>query len=166
MQDFSSRVWFDFLNSWQQNLVKTTNKLCELEDDRLEHQLHDYSFLIFPMAKAYEGFIKKYLFDLKLIDKNTYESKRFRIGRAINPDVRHSHRDQYWLYDDLSQECGEAVARDLWEVWLKCRNRVFHYFPKEKNQLTYKESLEKIKMIDKAMTGAVTCMKINGYLEN
>ena len=46
---------------------------------------HDYSFVVFPTAKAYEGFLKKMFFDLGFITEEDYRGKRFRIGKALNP---------------------------------------------------------------------------------
>ncbi|MGD9129324.1 MAG: hypothetical protein PVJ09_02460, partial [Candidatus Woesebacteria bacterium] len=110
MQNLRLKLWFLVLTPWQQNLVRTSYRLLEREKKH-PNNFVDYSFIVFSMAKAYEGFLKKVLFDLKLIDKKAYEGRRFRIGRALNPDMREKYRDKFWLYDDLAKQCGERNAR-------------------------------------------------------
>lgn len=144
------------MDSKQIQLVELSFALYERELTSAT-QLFDYSFIVFPIAKAYEGFLKQYLFDLELIDKKTYEGKKFRIGRALNPDVHMGQRDLYWLFDDLSQLCGEQVAHDLWLTWLECRNRVFHYYPNSENALSLAAAKEKIDMVVASLDAAVTC---------
>lgn len=155
MQPFNTCNWYQFLTPWQRQLVETTAKLIDQHRDN--SNMVDYSFIVFPMSKAYEGFLKKFLYDLNLIDKKTYEGRRFRIGRALNPDVVKHQRDQYWLYDDVERICSEQTARDLWLAWLHCRNRVFHFFPKDKGLLNLDQALGKVKKIADAMSAAVKC---------
>ena len=142
-------AWFNYLSDWQQDLVETSFVLSEKKTELGE--LNDFSFIIFPMAKAYEGFLKKMLYDLKLITESTYFSRRFRIGRALNPDINYNQRDAWWLYDDIARELGEDLARELWEAWLKCRNRVFHFFPNGKQQITWEEAATRLKMMQDVM---------------
>lgn len=156
MQYFNNANWLTYLTDWQIQLIEVANHLIQ-EYDENRDSLADYSFLVFPMSKAYEGFLKKFLYDLNLIDKATYEGRRFRIGRALNPDVAKEQRDEYWLYDDITKICSQKTAHRLWEAWLKCRNRVFHFFPKDKGLLTYEQALSKIDLVSRAMSTAVKC---------
>ena len=109
------------------------------------------------MAKAYEGFLKERFYRLELINKSSFEGKRFRIGRALNPDVHEKSRDEYWLYDDLSQLCGETMARELWDAWLVCRNRVFHFYPKETNMLSLETAKNYLLKLSTAMESFTEC---------
>ncbi len=148
--------WFLYLEPLQQKLVKHALELYRRELT-LDSNLPDYSFLVFTLSKAYEGFLKKYLRDLELISVKVYEGRKFRIGRALNPDVHTNHRDQYWLYDDLAQVCGPELARQLWETWLQCRNRVFHYFPNDPNIIDLETAEKFLLMLISAMEKAVAC---------
>lgn len=105
-------------------------------------KITDYSFMVFPMAKAYEGFLKDYLLKANLLSQETYHSKKFRIGRALNPDVFPNHQDEQWLFDDVSNRLGHDVARRIWDTWLQCRNHVFHYFPEDRSSLSLSEAQE------------------------
>jgi len=151
MNQISSEPWFIFLSDWQKKLVELALELYENES-KLKHNYCDYSFIIFPMSKAYEGFLKKWLFSLRLINQKVYEGKRFRIGRALNPDLPHRLRDEYWLYDDIVKRCGPDSGRFIWDTWLQCRNQVFHFFPKGKGSFTLKEARERLDMVIEAMT--------------
>lgn len=156
MINFTEQNWYFYLTDWQVQLVEVTSQLVEQHQSNHE-KLADYSFLVFPMAKAYEGFLKKFFLDLKLIDRETYEGRRFRIGRALNPDVSTNQRDKHWLYSSLEEICSADTARQLWDGWLHCRNRVFHFFPKDKGLLTYEQAVERIEELNSAMGAAVEC---------
>lgn len=156
MLTFLRSPWFFKLDPYQQDLVRLSVYLFEKEKDSKE-LLSDYSFVVFPFAKAYEGFLKQYLFDLQLIDQATFESKRFRIGRVINPDVHENQKDEIWLYDNLERVCSKDLAQLLWQTWLTCRNKVFHYFPKEAKPLTLEQAGKHLEMISDAMTRALEC---------
>lgn len=151
-----SAPWFEWLNDDLQQLVRHTHRLME-HDAPPETDFIDYTYLVFPMAKAYEGFIKVYLLRSGLISQKTYQSRRFRIGRSLNPDIRHSQRDKYWLYDDIERTCGATVARTLWETWLESRNRTFHFFPDNPVLMEYSAATEHIAAIERAMRLAATC---------
>lgn len=156
MFNFSEENWFHYLTDWQVQLVEVTDQLVDQYESKQE-ELFDYSFLIFPMAKAYEGFLKKFFLDLELIDRETYEGRRFRIGRSLNPNVSINQRDEYWLYSRIEDICSPNTAAQLWDGWLQCRNKVFHFFPKDKGLLTYQQAVKKIEQLDAAMNVAVEC---------
>ncbi len=142
-------TWYNYLDLPQRTLVDVSFAL--LTKKELLADLQDFSFLVFPMSKAYEGFLKQVFYDLHLIDKDTYQGRRFRIGRAFNPDIREHQRDEDWLYDDVASKFGHDLARQLWDTWLQCRNRVFHFFVTEKQTLTFAQAQAKIEMITQAM---------------
>ncbi len=154
--------WFLYLDEKQKMLVKLSLDLYDKEKAN-GSGYEDYSFVLFPMSKAYEGFLKKYLKDLNLISEKVYLGRRFRIGRALNPDINHNQHDEYWLFDDLEDLCGNEIARQLWDAWLTCRNRVFHYFPAEASLLTLDMVAERIKILSHAMDAAVECKLSSGY---
>ncbi len=151
---------FNYLDDWQQQLVRLAFTLWQREKETQTHFL-DYSFVVFPMAKAYEGFLKSFLLDLKLINRQTYESRKFRIGRVLNPDVRQDHQDDQWLFDDLARRLGPEIARDLWECWLTCRNRLFHYFPKNTDRLTHEQAGRYIEQLFRVMQEAITSQQLD-----
>jgi len=156
MREIFQRPWFLSLRLPQQEMIRLSVLLFEREDSS-KVSLSDYSFVIFPMAKAYEGFLKQYLYDLELITERTFQGRRFRIGRALNPDVRESQRDEFWLYDDLEHMCGGQLADTLWQTWLTCRNQVFHYFPDRQLTFNLETAGEYIGLIADSIESAHLC---------
>lgn len=159
------------LNSdWLQDVSPEHKKLIQISVDLYEREyaaadsqkkFADYSFVVFSMAKAYEGFLKQKFLEYKLIDVRMYEGRRFRIGRALNPDVREGSKDEQWLYDDVAKICGEQLARELWDTWLVCRNHVFHFFPKETNSITLETAGNYLLKISSAMKLLIECEREN-----
>ena len=153
---YYSQDWYVTLSSWQKELVRTSLELYAREE-RLKSNFADYSFLVFPMAKGYEGFLKDFFYKVGLIDSSTFTDKRFRIGKAINPDINPTHRDNEWLYNDIARMCGPELARGMWETWLECRNQIFHYFPDNEKKISLVEAEQKISMIADMMDGMSRC---------
>ncbi len=152
--------WFTFLSEDQQLLVKTAISLYEFVDTSGQ-EFFDYSFIVFPMAKAYEGFLKRYLHRVGLISQEVYESNRFRIGRALNPDLNNHYQDEHWYYDDIEQVCGKEVGREMWNTWLTCRNRVFHYFPKKDHFLSKEKAQQYLVMMMDSMDHLINCKEMH-----
>ncbi len=128
-----------------------------LEERRVGLRYPDYGFVVFGMAKGYEGFLKEYLLRIGLLSDDGYFDRGFRIGRALNPDVSLNQRDRFWLYDDLADRCGAAVARQIWDAWLECRNQVFHFYPGKDSAMTLRQAGEKILQLANAMEAAYAC---------
>jgi len=115
-----------------------------------DKKFHDYSFIVFPAAKAYEGFLKQLFLDLNFITKKQYYSKRFRIGRSLNPSL--DKNDPEWVYKKLETYCNNKdIATQLWKTWKESRNALFHWFPHEINAISYQESGNKLTMIAEAI---------------
>ncbi|OGC92691.1 hypothetical protein A2899_02590 [Candidatus Amesbacteria bacterium RIFCSPLOWO2_01_FULL_49_25] len=128
MESYRETNWWKYLEEPMQDLVKESFLLLERERGSRDGW-HDYSFVVFPMAKAYEGFLKKLFLDLKLISRQQYFGEHFRIGRALNPNLPKRYRSG-WVYGKLVDYCGsEDLPLTLWGVWKKARNQIFHFFP-------------------------------------
>lgn len=122
---------------------------------------HDYSFVVFPAAKAYEGFLKKVFFDMKFLSEEDYYGKRFRIGRALNPQLEPRLRPLESIYDKLRHFTGSnALGDELWNTWKESRNLIFHWFPDERRVITYAEAKQRIDMIIGSIDGAYKECKI------
>jgi hypothetical protein len=121
----------------------------------------DYSFLVFTFSKAYEGFLKRFLFDTGLIKREDYYGDDIRIGRILNPSFTKEKSNIFNKICDRS--VGKEVPKRLWEVWKKGRNLVFHYFPHNFRKLTYEEAIEIIRDIDSAMNLAVMHCSVKFY---
>lgn len=113
-----------------------------------EEKFHDYSFIVFPASKAYEGFLKKLFLDLGFISTEEFYGKHFRIGKALNPSLDAPYRQKESVYDKIVTYCGgKKLADQLWETWKICRNLLFHWFPEEKRAITFDEAKARVNMI-------------------
>src|SRR4030042_1779085 len=166
LESLEKKVWWSYLGEDLQKLLKASEFIqssvkswgADLPGGKREFD--DYSFVVFPAAKAYEGFLKKMFLDLKFISEDDYYGKRCRIGKALNPSLPKDLRRE-GVYDKIVKYCGGAgLADTLWETWRQSRNLVFHWFPNEKNAISLTEAGERIGMIIKAIDAAFAECKI------
>lgn len=128
-----------------------------LIDDRNAHpteRLSDYSYLVFPFAKLYEGFLKQLFRDVGIIDEVDYKSDHFRIGKALSPNMigRLGRRS---AYATVASRYSKELATRLWHTWKDGRNLVFHYFPHNLRALTFDHAQSIIATIIGTMEEAV-----------
>ncbi len=115
--------------------------------------LSDYSFLVAPFAKAYEGFLKKFFLQLNLISQRDYYGDHFRVGRVLNPNLRYQPYSVYRPLEKLGYR-RQSIANLLWRAWKQGRNLVFHYFPHNLQRLSRGEAEKRIYLILKAIAAA------------
>jgi len=166
IDQLEKNAWWGYLGEDLQKLIGTSEFIYRAVESwgadlpGGKKVFHDYSFVVFPAAKAYEGFLKKMFLDLSLITEDDYYGKHFRIGKALNPSLPKEIRSE-GVYDKLVHYCqGKALADQLWETWKLSRNLTFHWFPNEKNTITLPEAGERITMILGAMDAAFSGCKL------
>ncbi len=161
VEELEKRVWWSYVHSdikellmqslllvetaqkWETNFSETFGRGVVQKEG-----FHDYSFIVFPAAKGYEGFLKKLFLDLGFISENDYYGKHFRIGKALNPSLEKELREKEGVYDRIKELCnGEDLANKLWMCWKECRNLLFHWFPNEKNAVTLTEAKDRVNLI-------------------
>jgi len=146
MTDLTQKSWWNYLDKIQQDLLLQSLELVA-EAENKPKIYTDYSFVVFPAAKAYEGFLKKLFFDLGLISRNQFSGERFRIGRALNPAIFKEY-PQESVYEKLNRFCGgEAIPEKLWKTWKTSRNLVFHFFPEKENLVIFPEAKKRVEEI-------------------
>lgn len=161
MTNVRARPWWGYLERDLQELLVEAQMLNE-EVAGWERKFIDYSFIVFPAAKAYEGFLKKLFLDLGFISEADYYGKRFRIGRALSPTLRGKARKRHGVYDKLKDYCkGDDIPKKLWRTWKMCRNRLFHWFPDSRNTIDYEEAEDRIEMIIGAIDAVYGVCKID-----
>jgi len=123
-----------------------------------QNHINDYSFIVAPAAKAYEGYLKDFFFDLDIIDEYSYHSDRFRVGKTLNPSLRYK---RYSIFKKLADihENGEKLAEKLWSAWKQGRNEIFHYFPGNVKKLSLADAQDCITLILKAIIESGTFMQ-------
>lgn len=159
---FETEAWYQFLSRKMRLLVDESFYLLEREEmDGSE--LPDYSFVVFPAAKAYEGFVKKYIVEIGLLPIEKVESRMFRVGKSLNPALPVQFRNSSWVWDKLKEQCGDVpgpdndVAEIMWKAWRLSRNKLFHYFPRRKKMIDISTARARLELIVMAMDKAVAC---------
>src|SRR3989344_309003 len=110
------RTWWNYIHTDLKELLKQAVILLE-QVERWDEKFRDYSFIVFPAAKAYEGFLKTLFLDLEFITEDDYYGKRFRIGKALNPALEPEIREKESVYDKLANFCkGNELPDKLWET--------------------------------------------------
>lgn len=157
MIDKNSALWI-YLPDGQKGLIETGEFL--LSDAKTHTKpLTDYSYIVFPFAKAYEGFLKQIFLDKGFITKNEYESDHFRIGKALNPNFARE-APQFSVYLKITNFCGnEEMAKSLWDAWKRGRNLLFHYFPNNLLAISLSEAEEVKGIIINAIEEAFRTLK-------
>jgi hypothetical protein len=149
--DLEKHNWWSYIHADLKDLIKESSILIN-EVEGWKEEFHDYAFIIFPAAKAYEGFLKTIFFDMGLISDKDYFGKRFRVGKALNPALEKRYRKKEGVYDRLINYCGGKELPDvLWETWKQGRNMLFHWFPNERNAIDFQEAKEIFNKILMAM---------------
>lgn len=153
--NFSSPEIFDqanqYLSSHQQELLEDTKII--LKRLQLHDGISDYSFLVSPVAKLYEGFLKDFFLKIGIISEIEYDSDRFRVGKTLNPSLRYKRFSVFQKLADYD-ESGEELAEKLWDAWKFGRNEIFHYFPGSYKNLNKQEAEERIDLLLKAIIQA------------
>lgn len=159
MEALQRKVWWNYVEDDLRELLKQSFLLLEtFEKD--PRQFFDYSFIVFPAAKAYEGFLKKIFLDLGFITSKDYFGKRFRIGKSLNPYLEKELRGES-VYDRLVAYCGgKELADKLWETWRVCRNLIFHWFPDEEKAVSLAVARERVIMVTEAFDDVFKKCKI------
>lgn len=168
LDDVQSQFWFSFLDHGQTDLLLQSRELYQRELLQPSIVFHDYSFVVFPMAKCYEGFLKKYLFSLDMISEASYDGDHFRIGKSLNPDLPERYRNHDWVVGELDQRLGivgdgrfkdQRLSRVLWNCWKNSRNLLFHYFPQHENFVTLDQAKNRMIDVLEAIDAAMQCKK-------
>lgn len=151
--------WWQYLDESQRDGL-LTSKLLLAQRQTYSDSIHDFSFIVFPSAKAYEGFLKKLFFDLGFITEQEFNGDRFRIGKALNPYLEPQLRQES-IYDKLAMFCQDKeLPEKLWQTWKVSRNLVFHWWPGHKSYLTLGQARLRFFEIVKAIDSAFAECKI------
>jgi hypothetical protein len=109
-------------------------------------KINDYSFLVSPISKTYEGYLKQFFLDLHIINQYDYESDRFRVGKTLNPSLRYKRFSIFQKLADFDEK-GEEIAEMLWDAWKFGRNEIFHYFPGKHKNLSREDAENRIYLV-------------------
>lgn len=132
----------------QKLLLTDANVILETTEG---DQINDYSFMVAPVAKAYEGYLKDFFLKIGLIDQKTHQGDRFRVGKTLNPSLRYKNFSIFQRLTELD-DSGQELAETLWDAWKYGRNLIFHYFP---NQVDFLDKTEATNRIDQVLSAII-----------
>lgn len=139
MRDTYREFW-QYLSKEQQDLILGGDFLGdEINKNKQHAAFRDYSFLVFPYAKAYEGFLKQLFKDIGFISHLDYISDHLRLGKLMSPNLADRLGDRS-LYRKIYQVATKDLADRIWNTWKVGRNQVFHYFPHNLKALSFDEA--------------------------
>src|SRR3989339_1446889 len=145
--------FWQYLSQSQKDLILEGQYLM---NDVIRHNAYnfkDYSFLVFPFAKAYEGFLKQIFKEVKLISHLDYISDHLRLGKLMSPNLIGRLGDRS-LYKKIEERAGIDLAEKIWNIWKVGRNQIFHYFPHNIKAISFNEADKIITEILKTMEEA------------
>jgi len=133
------KEFWNYLSQNQKDLILEGQYL--MDDIIRNHAYHfkDYSFLVFPFAKAYEGFLKRLFLDIGFITRLDYISDHLRLGKLMSPNLTMRLGDRS-LFLKIKQAADEELAEQIWTAWKLGRNQIFHYFPHNVKSITFEEA--------------------------
>lgn len=146
-------LW-NYLSQPQKDLIDQGRFIIEEVIEEGKYNFKDYSFVVFPFAKAYEGFLKQLLLDVGFITPEEYNSDHFRLGKVLSPNLEQK-LGIHSVYRKICINVDSDLANDIWEAWKIGRNQVFHYFPHNIKSLTFDEASNIILHLTGTMTEAV-----------
>jgi len=161
---FAESILWQYLSNEQRVLAGDGEFLVEDSLNHKDQEPTDYSYLVFPYAKMYEGFLKQLFRDLKIIGTRDFYSDHFRIGKALSPHLA-KRLGANSVYAEFSKKFGEELTEKLWETWKDSRNLVFHYFPHNYRALNREHAIILIDNIISAMETAVAKTRVSDRQE-
>jgi len=148
-----SSLW-QYLAFDERSLVHDGQFLLEDATRHPDQKPTDYSYLVFPFAKLYEGFLKQLFRDLGFLTESEWRSEHFRIGKAMSPNMAR-RLGKKSIYKEVEGRFGSELAARIWHTWKEGRNLVFHYFPHNYRALTLDQARFLIIQIIETMDAAV-----------
>ena len=160
MTQFNQQLFrqaLEYLPSPQKDLLSDVQTIMS---HLQQNSINDYSFLVAPAAKAYEGYLKDFFLKIGLIDQRQHGSTRFRVGKTLNPSLRFKRFSVFQKLADVHSD-GEELAEILWDGWKYARNEILHYFPKNLKKLTLSQAKDRIALILNAIIQSSLFLKNN-----
>lgn len=136
--DIYGKFW-SYLSQTQKDLIVEGNYLMNEVIKNTSYHFKDYSFVVFPYAKAYEGFLKTLFKDNGFISHLDYISDHLRLGKLLAPFLTEKLGERS-LYTKIISATSKELADEIWDAWRLGRNQIFHYYPHNEKGITFEEA--------------------------
>jgi hypothetical protein len=150
--------FWQYLSRPQKDLILEGTFLLNDILKHSEYTFQDYSFVVFPFAKAYEGYLKKIFMDAGFINHLDYISDHLRLGKLMSPHLTERLGDRS-LYTKLYEIAGQELADLVWDTWRLGRNEIFHYFPHNLRSVSMTQAEEIIAQLVQTMEKTYLALK-------
>ncbi len=161
MKDNHKEFW-QYLSPTQKDLILEGQYLLKNIISNNAYQFKDYSFIIFPFAKAYEGYLKKLFKDTGLISHLDYINDHLRLGKLMSPNLINRLKERS-IYKKIKEKTTKDLADKIWNTWKLGRNQIFHYFPHNLKSVGFKEAEKIVNQIIETMKEAYIKLKLESY---
>lgn len=155
--------FWSYLSQTQKDLILEGDYLMNVVIRNSEYSFKDYSFLVFPFAKAYEGYLKQLFKDIGFLNNLQYISDHLRLGKLMSPNLVSRLGDRS-LYIMITKAANKELSEEIWQTWKLGRNQIFHYFPHNLRSITFQEAEEIISKIINSMEDAYQELKIKSSI--
>lgn len=114
------------------------------------YSFDDYSFVVLPAAKSYEGVLKKILVHIGLVtEQELLENPGMALNSYFDPVNNKS------ISSSLKDKARDrAVPHIIYSTYQECRNEILHYDSYRDNKITLDDAEFYIKRIDDAISKA------------
>lgn len=134
-EEFDKFVGSDLLELYRDSCVL-------LEQNKKEGQifpaLSDYSIIILPIAKVYEGILKKILVEAEIIGE-----EEIRINPGINVGHYFNPVGNNKIFNHIKDHARDRVVPHIiYATYQECRNQILHYDPHKDNRIKNIEDVE------------------------
>lgn len=157
--------FWKYLSQQQKDLILEGQYLMNNILRNNVYQFKDYSFLVFPFAKAYEGFLKQLFKEVKFISHLDYISDHLRLGKLMSPNLEGRLGDRS-LFKKMRENVTRDFAERVWNTWKLGRNQVFHYFPHNTKALSFIEAEKLVGQIIETMEEAYSKLNLKEQNSN
>lgn len=157
--DQYSQFWY-YLSQNQKDLILEGQYLMNKIIKDNAYHFKDYSFLVFPFAKSYEGFLKELFKDIGFISHLDYISDHLRLGKLMSPNLI-GKLGARSLYKKILERSTKDLADKIWQSWKIGRNQIFHYFPHNIKAISFTEAENIINQMITTMEEAYSTLKKN-----
>ena len=140
---------YSFLDDYQRKLLYDTLLIKTIfttydSNEIFNRLINDFSIVVFPSAKAFEGFIKKLLLAINLITQKEIKEDPYKsIGKIINGEQIQKKI--------LDKKRDRSVLKLLVAQWDFCRNVILHYDLDQPEIINKEEAFKKIEDIYEVM---------------
>lgn len=153
------KEFWQYLSKPQRDLILEGQYLMNDVIRNNVYRFKDYSFLVFPFAKAYEGFLKQLFKEVKFISHLDYISDHLRLGKLMSPNLEGKLGERS-LYKKMKEAVTKEFAESVWSTWKLGRNQIFHYFPHNTKAISFEEAEKIIGQIIETMEEAYSKLNI------